>query len=243
MPPRSKSPARSPRARVAKEEEDDDTFAPVQVQEPFKSEAQVTAHYTSLFGKILFLQAPVIACMLYFAARYSGAANSMDLKFAFMHTHQLGWAFACWYVIYLMRLRVGMNVSAMRGPARLNVSARPAHLPALLRGHTFRTEMATEARRVQPAAFNRAQRAACNTDEGLILFLSGLILVAAVFGPVALGLALLSFVGRNKFAVDYTRSNSERGGGFLMSAVAEHGTAGCVALCAAKTIAGAAFPF
>ena len=238
MPPRSKSPARSPRARVAKEEEDDDTFAPVQVQEPFKSEAQVTAHYTSMFGKLLFLQAPVIACVLYFAARYSGAASSMDLKFAFMHTHQLGWAFACWYVIYLMRLRVGMNVSAMRGPARLN---RPdQHIYQLCFMGTPFVLMATEG---AAGRFNRAQRAACNTDEGLILFLSGLILVAAVFGPVALGLALLSFVGRNKFAVDYTRSNSERGGGFLMSAVAEHGTAGCVALCAAKAIAGAAFPF
>ena len=76
--------------------------------------------------------------------------------------------------------------------------------------------------------WNRAQRACFNTDESLPVFLSGLVLVALVYGPVAVALAAVNAAGRVAFARLYTESADAREAGFLPAIVAEHLSAALV---------------
>ena len=78
--------------------------------------------------------------------------------------------------------------------------------------------------------FNRAQRAAFNTDENLPLFLANTLIAGAIFGKAVLLLAMLSATGRVIFALAYTEAADKRGNGLTMSFIGEKWMEGLVAI-------------
>jgi len=83
--------------------------------------------------------------------------------------------------------------------------------------------------------FNRAQRACYNLDESMPLFLVGLMLVAAVFGPLAPCVAAVYAYGAATYARLYKNDLNQRLGGFLFLILAYQVSAGLVLLVAVKT--------
>lgn len=84
--------------------------------------------------------------------------------------------------------------------------------------------------------FNRAQRACSNMDEGLHLFISGLLLQGAVFGPLAMVVALVYAYGALRFANDYTESLASRTHGFMLMAISGFTSFGLVAVVAVRAL-------
>jgi hypothetical protein len=202
------------------------------------SDAKARRAYWNLYGKLCCLQMPAVAWPVYFAAKkYTPLAS----RLAFAHAHGLGWAGVAWYVIYLARIALSINANACRAAARVG---RPdQHVYRLMAADCDDQPFVLMVTTGAAGRWNRAQRACFNTDESLPVFLSGLVLVALVYGPVAVALAAVNAAGRVAFARLYTESADAREAGFLPAIVAEHLSAALVLVAAIKALAGDALPF
>ena len=204
-----------------------------------RTEAQARAFYFRLYGKLVLLQAPALGWALYFCARLSLAG--LEERFAFAHAYGLGWVFASWYCVYLMRIYLAINANGARAPARVD---RPdQHVYRLMSPDSDKQPYVMMVTTGEVGRFNRAQRACYNTDESMSVFLTGLLLGALMFGPFATLLAVVNLYGRCRFADLYTHSVKARGAGFLPSVVSEHVSAALVGICAIKSIGFAVLPF
>eukprot|EP00656_Telonema_subtile_P008232 TRINITY_DN13855_c0_g1_i3.p1 TRINITY_DN13855_c0_g1~~TRINITY_DN13855_c0_g1_i3.p1 ORF type:complete len:256 (+),score=58.64 TRINITY_DN13855_c0_g1_i3:168-935(+) len=209
------------------------------------SEQQERVHYFKLYATITTNLAPLTALSLYWAVRYCSPTQyaAQQIKLEFIYAHNLSWVFACWYVVFLTRLYLAINANGARAPARLDrpdqhvykIMARSGELssaPCVLMDNTGAA-----------GRFNRAQRAAANMDESIAVYLSGLLLVAAVFGPVALLLAGANAFGRVKFAHAYKADHRQRLAGFTPSMLSEQVSASLVGLVAVKGVLGTVWPW
>ena len=79
-------------------------------------------------------------------------------------------------------------------------------------------------------------------DEALPVFLSGLLLQAVVFGPIASALACVYFFSSKIFSDKYTEGGS-RGDGYTPRMFAETTNFGLNVICAAKALFGPAIPY
>ena len=79
-------------------------------------------------------------------------------------------------------------------------------------------------------------------DEGLPIFLAGVLLQAFVFGPIAAMIAGLYFYACVLFTDKYTEGGN-RGDGFRPRMHAEATSFGLVAVCAAKALLGPLLPY
>ena len=225
---------------------------------PRKTEAEVRSMYLWMFAKVLLLQAPFLATLLVLFFTYGvpdallekvglagylpGHADLVATKFAFIHANQLGFVFLAWYLVYLTRVYLMLNANGARGPAMLDRPDQhiykvmdanaPDDAPYVLMANTGAA-----------GRFNRSMRAVANMDEGLPMYITGLLLSALCFGPCALLPALLTMYGRSTFANGYKESLGARGKGFFASVVAEHLTGSLVLIAALKGLIGPAFPF
>jgi len=186
---------------------------------------------------ILLVVAPVLSWSVYAIVKSFNLVSRLDDKFDLIHSWQLGYVFAAWYIVFLTRTYMAVNANGARAPARLD---RPdQHVYTTLPGGA-RVLMASAG---DAGRFNRAQRAAANMDESLPGFLTGALLVASVFGPVSLLLCVLNGFGRVRFANLYKQSCEARGAGFMFCVLAEQVSAGLVGVCAIKGILGPSVPF
>lgn len=164
------------------------------------------------------------------------ARERCDAALVVVAKHDLGWVYATWLVIFFARTYMAINANGARAAARVD---RPdQHIyKVMARNGPLATSPAVLMTNVGAAGrFNRAQRAAANMDEGLPVLLTGLLLVAAVFGPVAFGLALLNAFGRVRYANLYKADKDQRLAGFVPAQLAEQISAGLVGLVAMKTL-------
>jgi len=210
-------------------------------KEKAKTEAEQRAHYIGVFTKLLFLQGPAIAWVLYFLTKYSSSETSQNMlqtKFQFLHDHQLYYPYWAMYSIMLVRCAMMTNSNGARGPTCLN---RPDQHVYQVVGTNDLVLMANHG---DFGRFNRAQRAIFNLEESLALMVANTLLVSVILGPLVCFLLLpLYAYGRIQFAHDYKEDPSSRGGAFLFCMIAEHGMGALVALIAIKATAGEKIPF
>lgn len=213
---------------------------------PTETEAQARAKYGKMMGTFLFVVSPILAWTLFLAVKYlvPGQKEIYDAKFAFIYDHQCGYVFVAWFVVYLARTYVGtINANGARAPTGLDRPDQHAYKIMAAGGMMADAPYCLMVNTGALGRFNRAQRAAFNMDESLPLFISGLIIVGTVLGPLVLVPALLAAYGRVKFANLYKQSSSARGAGFMPAVVAEVLTAGLVFyVCGLKGLLGPKMP-
>lgn len=247
MPPksptrRSASPAKSPAKSPAPGAATRDARGLIPSGPAISSEAEARARYYRVYGKLTMVQAPVIAALvLGLLTQVPGQSARLAARLAFVHEHDLGAVLACWYIVYSVRLYMNINANGARAPARVD---RPdQHLYQVAGGedapYVFMAEHGAAGR------FNRAQRAAFHMDESLALFLSSLLVVAALCGPLGLGIGAVYAFGRVNFAEQYKASVATRMANGTMYAifVSEHLAAALVGGAALKGLLGPALPF
>ena len=83
---------------------------------PAAAEADKRWYYTVMYAKLLVLQCPVMAIMLYVAV---AQIYDVEARLALARQQDLGWAFLAWYVCYLARQSVAVNAAACRAGARV----------------------------------------------------------------------------------------------------------------------------
>jgi hypothetical protein len=144
--------------------------------------------------------------------------------------------------VYLTRVYLMINANGARGPAMLD---RPdQHIYKVMDANApDDASYVLMANTGAAGRFNRSMRAVANMDEGLPMYITGLLLSALCFGPCALLPALLTMYGRSKFAHGYKEYSGARFAGFFASVVAEHLTGSLVLIAALKGLIGPAFPF
>ena len=203
---------------------------------PPKTEAEARAGYFRMLGTVIFVQSPILGWVAYFCLRFlPGQAERMDAKFAFLVQHDLGWVFVAILTVLLMKSYMVINSNGGRAAARLD---RPdQHIYKIMSKETTFSDAPYVLMATTGAAgrFNRAQRAAFNADESLPVFLVSLVSVAAVFGPAAVVTALITLLGRVKFAESYKEDQDKRSSGFMIAIVGEYITIGLVWVCALKS--------
>ena len=160
---------------------------------------------------------PLLAWLVYFAYTrlWPGAGPTVELKLAFVRRYSLGYIYIMWYMLFLTRKYLALNANGARAAARL---ARPdQHVYKIMakEGPLADAPYVLMADTGAVGRFNRAQRAAMNMDESLHLDLTGLILVGAIFGPLAVALAALMAYSRIKMAHLYKGRAGDRLGGFV----------------------------
>ena len=106
MPPRSRSPAKAKAAPPA----DDGEFAGRDAsglqdkKGKVVDEATERSHYLSLFGKLIFLQAPLLAWTLYAVGVYVlPGGDAITRKLMVVHDNTLEPVFVVWFLTYLTR--------------------------------------------------------------------------------------------------------------------------------------------
>eukprot|EP00316_Scyphosphaera_apsteinii_P009792 CAMPEP_0119309392 /NCGR_PEP_ID=MMETSP1333-20130426/15283_1 /TAXON_ID=418940 /ORGANISM="Scyphosphaera apsteinii, Strain RCC1455" /LENGTH=233 /DNA_ID=CAMNT_0007313353 /DNA_START=93 /DNA_END=794 /DNA_ORIENTATION=+ len=207
------------------------------------AEAKARQMYMGMF----FQKIPVIQLVLATAtylvlSMVLGMKELLDTKIAFATKYDLGYVYLAVYIICLGRFYIMANANAMRAGARVD---RPdQHVYKLMDPQGSKdTPYVLMSNTGWTGKFNRAQRAAFNTDEALPIFLTNVLLAGLVFGPAILVPVVLSVYGRTKFAILYTEAASSRGAGFMPAMIGEQWTAGLVLFIALKAIGGAAIPF
>jgi len=205
--------------------------------------AKARKRYLRMFyGQIPAIQL-FLATATYLALSFVfGKKELLDAKFVFMSQYDLGYLYLAVYVICLGRFYIMANANSVRAGARLD---RPDQ-------HIYRS-MDPKAKVDAPyvlmsntgwaGKFNRAQRAAFNTDEAMPQFLANVLLAGAVFGPAVLVPVALSVYGRIKFAILYTENPSKRGDGFMPAMIGEQWTSGLTLFAAIKALGGSFIPF
>jgi len=157
-----------------------------------------------------------------------------DAAIAFVHEHDLGWVYATWIVVFFVRLYMAINANGARAQARLDRPDQHIYKIMAREGAMASAPFVLMVNTGPEGRFNRAQRAAANMDEGLPVLLTGLLLIAPVFGPAAFGLALCNAYGRVKYAHLYKRDKDQRLAGFVPAQLAEQVVAGLVGIVAVK---------
>lgn len=193
-----------------------------------KTEEEQRAFYYSMIGKAIFLQAPFLGWLAYFAVRLvPGQAERIDAKFDLIATYDLGWVFVTTLLALLTKSYLMINVNGARAAARVD---RPdQHVYKIMSAEKYKDAPYVLMASTGPAGrFNRAQRASLNHDETLPVFLVNLVLVACVYGPLAVVIAATNLYARKKFADAYKADLSQRGAGFFLSAITEFVTVGMI---------------
>mmetsp|Transcript_25346 Transcript_25346/g.70911 ORF Transcript_25346/g.70911 Transcript_25346/m.70911 type:complete len:234 (-) Transcript_25346:243-944(-) len=210
-----------------------------------RSEEEERLKYFKMIGGVVTFWAPLIATGLYLVICYffPGQSALFEAKFAFIRRYDLGWLYCAWYVVSLAKIYVNINANGARAPARLDRPDQHIYQVMAESGPLANAPYVLMARDGAAGRFNRAQRAAFNMDEGMPLFITGLLLQGAVFGMLAFGLAVLYLYGVCRFADGYKVESKERMGGFMFVALPVHLSKALVAVVAFQTLIRPLLPF
>lgn len=215
------------------------------------SDDAAAAKAEKMYMKMIFGFVPLAQLIFgagtYFALRACGATTTIDAKFAFMTTWELGYPLLATYIIGMGRQRIMVNANAARAGARVD---RPdQHVYKIMDKHKVLGQPPEKMPYVLMAntgwqgKFNRAQRGGFNTDEAMPQVLVNTIAAGAIFGPVIVPIVLLPVYGRVKFALGYTEASNKRGGGLMPAFIGEAWIAGLLLFAAIKAIGGSSLPF
>eukprot|EP00757_Euglenozoa_sp_SAG-D1_P019549 gene19549-977_t len=202
------------------------------------NEAMERVHYFKLYATITTNVAPLLCLATYALVGwlFPSQAAIQASKIQFITDHQLNWVYACWYVVFLTRMYMAINANGARSAARVD---RPdQHCYKIMDPNAAKQSYILMENTGPVGRFNRAQRAAANMDESLPIFLVGLLLVAAVFGPIALGIATLNVFGRVRMANVYKQDAKKRLAGFVPAMFSEQITSAFVGLVVVKSFFG-----
>eukprot|EP00553_Chaetoceros_curvisetus_P006608 CAMPEP_0204618318 /NCGR_PEP_ID=MMETSP0717-20131115/5004_1 /ASSEMBLY_ACC=CAM_ASM_000666 /TAXON_ID=230516 /ORGANISM="Chaetoceros curvisetus" /LENGTH=133 /DNA_ID=CAMNT_0051632025 /DNA_START=6 /DNA_END=407 /DNA_ORIENTATION=+ len=89
-----------------------------------RTETASRTHYAKLYGKIVFVFAPIIALtMNAVAVKFFLSTESKELmerKIEFLRQYELHFVYVAVYLIYLTRLPIVISANAARSPTRLD---------------------------------------------------------------------------------------------------------------------------
>lgn len=210
-----------------------------------KTEAEARAFYFRMvFGLATFWD-PLLASVFYLALGFllpeQGAMY--QAKFTFIRDYQLGYVYAAWFLAQFAATYGVVNANGARAAARLDRPDQHIYKIMSESGPLAGAPYVLMANTGAAGRFNRAQRAFANISDGLPRFLTGLMLQGAVFGPVALALAVLYLSGACMFAESYKEHSKARLSGFLILTLAENLSLGFVAVVAFQTTLRPLLPF
>ena len=198
-----------------------------------------------LFGAVPLAQM-VLGAVTYLALNTFGTMDTLNAKFSFMNTWDLGYPLLAIYIVGLGRQRIMVNANAARAGARVD---RPdQHVYKIMDKHKVLGQSPDKMPFVLMAntgwqgKFNRAQRGGFNTDEAMPQVLMNTAIGGAIFGPIIVPCAMVAVFGRVKFALGYTDASSKRGAGLGAAFLGEAWIGGLVLFAAVKAIAGDRFP-
>eukprot|EP00873_Tetraselmis_striata_P006529 jgi/Tetstr1/426793/TSEL_017008.t1 len=157
--------------------------------------------------------------------------------------HDLGYIYLAWFLVLVARSYATVNANEARAPARLDRPDQHIYKIMAESGPLAGAPYVLMATTGEAGRLNRAQRACANMDEGMPLFLSGLLLQGAVFGPLAACVAALYMYGAVRFATDYKADPKARLHGFMCSGIAQMVSGGFVSLIAVRTLLLPLLPF
>ena len=167
---------------------------------------------------------------------------TLDTKFKLIDTYDLEYVYLAVYLIGMGRVYLSINANAMRAGARVDRPDQQVYKVMDPNGKS-NAPYVLLANVGWAGKFNRAQRAAFNTDEGMAKVLVETILVGCVFGPIIAVTSLLGVCFRIKYALGYTEAPKSRRTGIQLVRLVEGCHSGLVLLIAIKATAGSYIPF
>jgi len=138
--------------------------------------------------------------------------------------------------VLVARSYATVNANGARAPARLDRPDQHIYKIMAESGPLAGAPYVLMATTGEAGRLNRAQRACANMDEGMPLFLSGLLLQGAVFGPLAACVAALYMYGAVRFATDYKAGFESRVHGFMCTYIAQQLSGGLVSVIILRTL-------
>ena len=203
-----------------------------------KSEADGRKFYFKLQFVIQCVIAPVLAGLVSGVMHMTSSTFSsrVGTKLAFIKEWELGYLYAVWYAAFVGKTYAMMNANCARGPARVDRPDQFVFQIMDAKGPLKDAPYVLLANEGPLGRFNRAQRAAANLDETLPLFITGLLLTAAVYGPIAFAISLLYLYGAIQFAESYKEATKLRVKGFLPTMVANQLTGAFIGIVAIKSL-------
>mmetsp|Transcript_9928 Transcript_9928/g.25264 ORF Transcript_9928/g.25264 Transcript_9928/m.25264 type:complete len:236 (-) Transcript_9928:105-812(-) len=203
-----------------------------------KPEAQARAFYFKMIGGLAGFMAPLNAGGLSAATAllFPGQGERFASKLAFIQEYDLGYIYLMWFLVFLARTYATINANGARAPARLERPDQHIYKIMAESGPLAGAPYVLMATTGEAGRLNRAQRACANMDEGMPLFLSGLLLQGAVFGPLAACVAALYMYGAVRFATDYKAGFESRVHGFMCTYIAQQLSGGLVSVIILRTL-------
>uniref|UniRef100_A0A7S1SKC4 Uncharacterized protein n=1 Tax=Tetraselmis chuii TaxID=63592 RepID=A0A7S1SKC4_9CHLO len=210
-----------------------------------KPEAEARLFYFKMIGALAGFWGPLLASALYWgtAFLFPGQATAVSVKLDFIRQHQLGYLYLTWFVVFLAKAYASINANGARAPARVDRPDQHVYQIMAESGPLAGSPYVMMTTTGAVGRFNRAQRACGNMDEGMPLFVSGLLLQGAVFGPLAACIATLYMYGSVRFANDYKVDPSKRIHGFMCAMIAQYLSCGLVTVVAFQTLLRPLLPF
>lgn len=204
-----------------------------------KPELKARNFYYNLLGKLIFVQAPIMALALLWIVRlvFPRVAEVQNDHVEFLGRHDLGWAYAAWYLLFLTKVYHNINANGARAGARVG---RPDQHAYRIMTASHKQDGDDDGKKSEQSLladapyvlmendgpvgrFNRAQRAAFHMDEGSAFgVVTAALLSGAIVPRVVFVLAAVYMFGRIRFANEYTASLGGRLKALLMYAIPEH---------------------
>jgi len=203
-------------------------------------EADERLHYFKLYATLMTSVFPMLVWLIYtyiLPTVFGAVRIDADRKLAIIVDYQLGFVYLSWYIIFLTRYYLAINANGARASAKIDRPDQYIYEIKAKEGALAQAPYVLMADTGTAGRFNRAQRAAANTDEYLPMFVTGALLVACVFGPVMVVLAGLYMYGRVSYGNRYKANKNERLAGYVPQLVAEQTVAAFMGFIAVKTLA------
>jgi hypothetical protein len=202
-------------------------------------EAEERLHYFKLYATLMTNVFPLLVWLTYtylLPTVFGSVRVDVDRKLGMIVEYQLGYVYLTWYIIFLTRYYLAINANGARASAKIDRPDQYIFEIKAKEGALAQAPYVLMADTGTAGRFNRAQRAAANTDEYLPAFLTGSLLVACVFGPVMVVLAGLYMYGRVSYGNRYKANKAERLAGYIPQLLAEQTVAAFVGFIAVKTL-------
>lgn len=202
-------------------------------------EADERVHYFKLYATLMTSIFPLLTWFAYtylLPTFFRTVRVNADRKLAIIVEYQLGYVYLTWYIIFLTRYYLAINANGARASAKVDRPDQYIFEIKAKEGALAQAPYVLMADTGTAGRFNRAQRAAANTDEYLPMFATGSLLVACVFGPVVVVVAGLYMYGRVAYGNRYKTNKDERLAGYVPQLVAEQTVAASVGFIIVKTL-------
>ena len=203
-----------------------------------KNEAEARTSYFRMLAAMMFVSSPLLATLVHSGVCHLSPSHAATLehKLDFIRQNDLGYVFLAWFVVNAARSYASVNAMGARAPAGVDRPDQHVYKIMAASGPLANAPYVLMATTGSAGRFNRAQRVCSNMDESMPLFLTGLLLQGAVYGPIAAAIAILYMFASARFANDYKNAAKARFSGFRLMKMTNGLSSGFILMTAIKTL-------